>query len=74
MIRRGGGLMLVLADPGGDPLERLLGRPMTVTEFLRLAVPLASLKSGSEATFNETVRCCAMLRQDQFFQFIQSFH
>jgi serine/threonine protein kinase len=33
--------MLVLADPGGEPLERLLGRPMEVTEFLRFAVPLA---------------------------------
>jgi PAS domain S-box-containing protein len=34
--------MLVLADPGGEPLERLLGRPMAVTEFLPLAVPLAT--------------------------------
>jgi PAS domain S-box-containing protein len=42
LLRRGGGLMLVLADPGGEPLERLLGRPMAVTEFLRLGVPLAA--------------------------------
>ncbi|MEA2946877.1 MAG: hypothetical protein QOI40_2207, partial [Alphaproteobacteria bacterium] len=41
LLRREGRLMLVLADPGGEPLERLLGRPMEVTEFLRLAVPLA---------------------------------
>jgi serine/threonine protein kinase len=42
LLRREGRLMLVLADPGGEPLERLLGRPMEVTEFLRIAVPLAA--------------------------------
>jgi serine/threonine protein kinase len=36
-----GRVLLVLADSGGEPLERLLGRPMEVTEFLRIAVPLA---------------------------------
>jgi PAS domain S-box-containing protein len=41
-LRREAGPMLVLADPGGEPLERLLGRPMAVTEFLRIAVPLAA--------------------------------
>jgi predicted ATPase/signal transduction histidine kinase/GAF domain-containing protein len=34
-------LALVLEDPGGAVLERLLGRPMGVTEFLRIAIPLA---------------------------------
>ena len=34
--------MLVLADPGGEPLERLLGRPLEVAAFLRIAVPLAA--------------------------------
>jgi PAS domain S-box-containing protein len=34
--------ILVLEDSGGEPLERLLGRPMAVTEFLHLAVPLAA--------------------------------
>jgi PAS domain S-box-containing protein len=34
--------MLVLADPGGEPLERLLGRPMAVAEFLQISVPLAT--------------------------------
>ena len=42
LLRREGRLMLVLADPGGEPLERLLGRPMEVAEFLRIAVPLAA--------------------------------
>jgi PAS domain S-box-containing protein len=32
---------LVLKDPGGNPLERLLGRPLDVSEFVRIAIPLA---------------------------------
>src|SRR6476620_6210507 len=32
---------LVLEDPGGTPLDRLLGRPLDVTHFLRIAIPLA---------------------------------
>jgi hypothetical protein len=42
LVRREAGLMLVLEDPGGEPLERLLGRPMEVGQFLRIAVPLAA--------------------------------
>jgi AAA ATPase-like protein/protein kinase-like protein len=42
LLRDGGRLMLVLADPGGEPLEGLLGRPMEVAEFLRIAVSLAA--------------------------------
>ncbi len=42
LLRREARPMLVLADPGGEPLERLLGGPMAVTEFLRIAVPLAT--------------------------------
>ncbi|HEV8613845.1 MAG TPA: protein kinase, partial [Gemmatimonadales bacterium] len=33
---------LVLEDPGGEPLDRLLGRPLEVTEFLRIAISLAA--------------------------------
>jgi PAS domain S-box-containing protein len=33
-------LGLVLEDPGGAPLARLLGRPLEVTRFLRIAIPL----------------------------------
>src|ERR1700681_321930 len=36
-----GRLMLVLEDPGGAPLDRLLGRPLGVSHFLRIAIPLA---------------------------------
>jgi len=32
---------LVLEDPGGEPLDRLLGRPLDVPNFLRIAIPLA---------------------------------
>jgi len=34
--------MLVLTDPGGEPLDRLLGRPMELTRFLHLAIGLAA--------------------------------
>jgi PAS domain S-box-containing protein len=34
-------LTLVLEDPGGTPLGRLLGRPLDVSHFLRIAIPLA---------------------------------
>src|SRR5215472_5790519 len=37
-----GRTMLVLTDPGGEPLDRLLGRPMELTQFLRLAVGLSA--------------------------------
>src|ERR1700692_3284259 len=33
-------MTLVLEDPGGAPIDRLLGRPMDVSDFLRIAVPL----------------------------------
>src|SRR3979411_1814678 len=35
-------MTLVLEDPGGAPLDRLLGRPLEVSHFLRIAIPLAS--------------------------------
>jgi serine/threonine protein kinase len=31
---------LVLEDPGGDPLDQRLGRPLQLSEFLRIAIPL----------------------------------
>ncbi len=37
-----GRTMLVLTDPGGEPLDRLPGRPMELTQFLRLAVGLSA--------------------------------
>src|SRR5256886_685842 len=34
-------MTLVLEDPGGAPLDRLLGRPLDISQFLRIAIPLA---------------------------------
>jgi PAS domain S-box-containing protein len=35
------GMALMLEDPGGEPLDRLLGRPLDVSHFLSIAIPLA---------------------------------
>src|SRR6202521_6243497 len=35
-------MTLVLEDPGGVPLDRLLGRPLDVSHFLGIAIPLAA--------------------------------
>jgi serine/threonine protein kinase len=37
-----GRTMLVLEDPGGEPLDRLLGRPMESAPFLRFAIGLSA--------------------------------
>jgi predicted ATPase/signal transduction histidine kinase/GAF domain-containing protein len=42
LIRRDARPILVLEDPGGEPLERLLGRPLEIAPFLRIAVSLAA--------------------------------
>jgi serine/threonine protein kinase len=42
LVRREGRSMLILQDPGGQPLDRLLGEPMELSRFLRLAVSLAA--------------------------------
>ena len=36
-----GRMALVLEDPGGAPLDRLLGRPLDGSHFLRIVIPLA---------------------------------
>jgi len=38
-----GRTMLVLTDPGGEPLDNLLARPMELTQFLRLAVCVSAV-------------------------------
>src|ERR1700723_3751787 len=35
-----GRMTLVLEDPGGTPLDRLLCRPLEISHFLRIAIPL----------------------------------
>jgi predicted ATPase/TolB-like protein/class 3 adenylate cyclase len=42
LICEGGRTMLVLEDLGGEPLDRLLGAPMEVGRFLRLAIGIAA--------------------------------
>ncbi|AUT75951.1 protein kinase [Paraburkholderia hospita] len=42
LVREGGRTLLVLEDPGGEPLARLLGAPMEMGEFLPLAVGIAA--------------------------------
>jgi serine/threonine protein kinase len=41
LTHHNGRMTLLLEDPGGVPLDRLLGRPLEVSHFLRIAVPLA---------------------------------
>jgi PAS domain S-box-containing protein len=42
LSRREGRMMLVLDDPGGEPLSRFLSQPMELGRFLRLAISLAA--------------------------------
>ncbi len=42
LVREHGQTMLLLEDPGGEPLDRLLGRPMEMGRFLRLATGLSA--------------------------------
>src|ERR1700754_4934787 len=41
LTHNNGRMTLVLEDPGGMPLDRLLGRPLEISHFLRIAIPLA---------------------------------
>jgi serine/threonine protein kinase len=41
LARQQGRTVLVLDDPGGEPLDRLLAKPMEVGAFLRLAIGIA---------------------------------
>jgi predicted ATPase/signal transduction histidine kinase len=45
LVRDKGRTVLVLEDPGGEPLDRLLGRPLELTRFLRTAIALAAALS-----------------------------
>ncbi|WP_109477278.1 ATP-binding sensor histidine kinase [Paraburkholderia sp. C35] len=43
LVRENGQTMLVLEDPGGEPLARLLGAPMEIEHFFHHAVGIASV-------------------------------
>jgi PAS domain S-box-containing protein len=42
LVRDGGQTILMVKDPGGEPLDRLIGPPMEIGKFLRLAVALSA--------------------------------
>lgn len=42
LVDRNARPMLLLEDPGGEPLERLLGRPLEIGQFLHIAVALVA--------------------------------
>lgn len=46
LVHEHGQAMLVLADPGADPLCHLLGKPMTLPRFLRLATAVTRAVRG----------------------------
>src|ERR1700761_5277496 len=45
LVRERGRIMLVLEDTCGEPMDRLVGLPMQVRSFLRLAVAVAAALS-----------------------------
>ena len=46
LIRDRGQTVLLLEDPGGEPLSRLIGLPLAPGKFLRLAIALSLLLVG----------------------------
>jgi serine/threonine protein kinase len=42
LVTERGRIALLIADPGGEPLERLTGEPMEVGRFLRLAIGIVA--------------------------------
>jgi PAS domain S-box-containing protein len=45
LVRQGDRTVLVFEDPGGEPLERLLGAPFETDRFVRLAISIAAALS-----------------------------
>ena len=41
LVHREGRMALILEDPGGEPLDRFMGRPLELARFLRFAAGLA---------------------------------
>jgi hypothetical protein len=69
LIRREGRPMLLLEDPGGEPLDRLLGQPMELSRFLRFVEShggrlSAVSNDGHGATFQFTLFECSKNRPD----------
>lgn len=49
LVRQGGRTLLLLDDPGGEPLERLIGKPMDVETFLGFAIDTAKALSKAHS-------------------------
>jgi PAS domain S-box-containing protein len=49
LVRQGGRTLLLLDDPGGEPLERLIGEPMDIEAFLRFAIDIAKVLSKAHS-------------------------
>ncbi|QPF88639.1 AAA family ATPase [Bradyrhizobium commune] len=49
LVRQGGRTLLLLDDPGGEPLEQLIGEPMDIEAFLRLAIDIAKVLSKTHS-------------------------
>jgi hypothetical protein len=47
LVRREGRTLLLLEDPGGEPLEGLMGEPMEVGTFLGFAIGAAAALSNA---------------------------
>jgi len=45
LLRERGRTLLILEDPGGEPLDRLLGQPIVMETFLRLAIGVGAALS-----------------------------
>ena len=50
LVRRDGRTLLLLEDPGGEPLEGLLGEPMEVGTFLGFAIDAAAALSNAHSS------------------------
>jgi hypothetical protein len=49
LVRHDGRAMLIMEDLGGTPLEELIGRPLELTCFLRIAILLTARMIASAA-------------------------
>src|ERR1700730_1076125 len=57
LVREHGRTVLLLEDPGGEPLDRLLGRPMEIGRFLRFAAGIsAALRQLHEHLIHKDIK------------------
>jgi hypothetical protein len=59
VVRERGRIMLLLEDSGGEPLKGLLGAPMEVGRFLRLAIGIAMALGSELARGDDDTRAAA---------------